>query len=597
MGPIPSRSSPFPAVRKIPTGRRAAAALITVLLMSMILLMLVGGLTGVAVMQTRDRNRYEFYKDEFAACEKALNHAYAHVQFLVNHGVPSLPTEIQNTPTPRFVGYDTVAFQMQQTAAPGLTAITSGRWKGLTLYQLHYRARVTMRKANSLAHFDHPGVSLSQNFDITYIPLFNFAIFYDPAMEIAPGVKMTVNGRVHSNGDAYIQSNSGLDFMADVTAAGSIYHGRKSGSGKSNSNGGVTFTNGTDQVSMSRSGGDGWLDSRDGDWSSQAINRWDEHVRDASHGVSPLGLPIPPVADPHSIIERSISPGDPNYVPAVENEKLENKAGLIIEGDRWGNITGKTSSGTPVDLRYHFDGGGNAVPGPHPWNPGWTKYVAQMDTFYDAREERWISSIDVDMGNLREYQAIVPANGILYVSNEDQGGNIGAVRLKNGAQLPQPSTASGFSVASDDPTYVQGDYNTVNKTLAMVAGDAITILSNAWDDDKSTNFANRVARETEANAVFMNGIVPSGNEKYSGGVENYFRFLEKWGGKKFQFSGSIIQLWRSKEAIGNWRYGNPVYDAPKRPWSWDTALGGIDGPPGAPRVVEMWRGAWTVSAP
>lgn len=575
--------------------RRGAAALVTILLCSLVLLMLVSGLTGVATMQTRDRMRYELYKDEFATCEKALNHAYAHVQFLVKHGVPNLPTEIANTPAPQLPGFDTVAFEMVQTSSPGLEAVTSGRWQGLTLYQLHYRARVTMRKSGSQSSFDHPGVTLAQNFDVTYIPLFNFAIFYDPIMEIAPGPRMTVNGRVHCNGDAYVQSNSGLDFLENVTVAGDIYHGRHPDSGKSNSNGDVSFTDGSSQRSMSRSDGDGWLDSRDGDWATASLNRWDEHVRDASHGTSPLGLPIPPVADPHSIIERSIAPGSPGYVPAVEQEKLENKAGLIIEADSSGNITGRTGAGASVDLSYHIDASGDVVPGPHPTLPAQTKYVAEMKQFYDSRESSWVSAVEVDMGNLKEYHQIVPSNGILFVSNEDQGGNMGAVRLTNGAELPQPSTATGFSVASDDPMYVQGDYNTIDQTLAMVAGDAITILSNAWDDANSTNYGDRNAQATEANAVFMNGIVPSANNNYSGGVENYFRFLEKWNGRDFTFSGSIIQLWESEKATGRWSYGNPVYTAPGRPWAWDTALGGIDGPPGAPRVVEIWRGQWEIS--
>ena len=66
-------------------------------------------------------------------------------------------------------------------------------------------------------------------------------------------------------------------------------------------------------------------------------------------------------------------------------------------------------------------------------------------------------------------------------------------------------------MTSDDPVYVQGDYNTVSKTLAMVAGDAITILSNDWSDANSSlsssNYANRVVqKDTAINAVFMIGI-------------------------------------------------------------------------------------------
>ncbi|MFW6287090.1 MAG: hypothetical protein ACOC29_04030, partial [Candidatus Sumerlaeota bacterium] len=135
-------------------------------------------------------------------------------------------------------------------------------------------------------------------------------------------------------------------------------------------------------------------------------------------------------------------------------------------------------------------------------------------------------------------------------------------------------------------------------TLAMVAGDAINVLSNAWNDANSANSGqglnNRVASPTEINSVLINGIVPSVNNNYSGGVENYFRFLENWSGKDLEFSGSIIELYESVKATGNWSYGGKVYQAPNRPWSWDTALGGEDGPPGAPSVVEIVRSNWSI---
>jgi hypothetical protein len=91
-------------------------------------------------------------------------------------------------------------------------------------------------------------------------------------------------------------------------------------------------------------------------------------------------------------------------------------------------------------------------------------------------------------------------------------------------------------------------------------------------------------------------VVPSGanpdGDSYSGGVENYFRFLENWSGVNFVFEGSIIQLWLSETALGLWSYGSPNYTAPNRIWSWDTSLVGINGPPGAPRVFEIQQTQW-----
>jgi hypothetical protein len=113
----------------------------------------------------------------------------------------------------------------------------------------------------------------------------------------------------------------------------------------------------------------------------------------------------------------------------------------------------------------------------------------------------------------------------------------------------------------DAPLHIHGDFNTVNKTLSMVAGDALYLLSNAWDDAQSNDYDARVASDTGVNAVCMHGLVPSEEGNYSGGVENNFRFLEKWSGRDLRFSGSIVIMWESQKAVGRWRYGNPVYTA------------------------------------
>jgi hypothetical protein len=358
-----------------------------------------------------------------------------------------------------------------------------------------------------------------------------------------------------------------------VTVAGSIYHGRYSQSGQSNSDGGVTFTDGSAQQSMLVNGS--WLTSLSSNWSGQAMNRWSSHVRDTAMGVSPLNLPIPSVASPHSIIEKPAG-GDPL---SVQQAKLYNQAGLRIVRASDGTITATNGSGTPVSLTYTT-------------GSGVTKSIVSSSTFWDAREEKTMASIDLNLANMKE-GGIYPSNGIVYVSSADQGLSEGAVRLVNGSQLPQSPVTAGFSVASDNPVYVKGDYNTSNKTVSMIAADAITILSNSWNDLNSSLYALRNASETTVNAVCMQGNVPSANGHYSGGVENSFRFLENWSGVKYNFNGSIVIMWNSTKATAIWGKGS-VYSPPTRIWAWDTALGGVTGPPGAPRVVQITKMSWSV---
>ncbi len=109
---------------------------------------------------------------------------------------------------------------------------------------------------------------------------------------------------------------------------------------------------------------------------------------------------------------------------------------------------------------------------------------------------------------------------------------------------------------------------------ASVMADAVNILSNAWQDSASENsVGNRGAIATTMNTAIISGVVPTGvtdaedsYTKYSGGAENYPRFLEDWsGGKVFVYHGSMIMAFESRQAYVRWGKSN-VYSPPKRKW-------------------------------
>src|SRR5207244_10886853 len=126
-----------------------------------------------------------------------------------------------------------------------------------------------------------------------------------------------------------------------------------------------------------------------------------------------------------------------------------------------------------------------------------------------------------------------------------------AIRLKDGSTLP----SSGLTVVSENPVYIQGDYNTggnnppsdtgtftsptvsgYTRKNSAVFADAINILSSAWVDTNSTQSTpNRVATSTTVNTALVTGEVPSGNGNYSGGGENFVRYLEDWTSKRFTY--------------------------------------------------------------
>jgi hypothetical protein len=127
--------------------------------------------------------------------------------------------------------------------------------------------------------------------------------------------------------------------------------------------------------------------------------------------------------------------------------------------------------------------------------------------------------------------------------------------------------------------------------------DAITFLSNSWNDANAVNtsspFSNRVAASTTVNAAVVTGNTNTTVGNYNGGVENLPRFLENWTGKNFTYKGSLIDLWQSQQASAPWAYGSPIYTAPNRIWSYDTDFNNpANLPPGTPKVRTLARVQW-----
>lgn len=204
------------------------------------------------------------------------------------------------------------------------------------------------------------------------------------------------------------------------------------------------------------------------------------------------------------------------------------------------------------------------------------------------------------------------------------------VRIRNASDLRNAKDKSGktvgLSIATDLPMYVEGCYNTdggkgssndscVNKPASLVAADAVTMLSSAWDDNRrkpkwdgwnenmkdndresqmhavrpAENLSERKAVETTFNGILMTGLVESDDGKYSGGLQNLFRFHEHWrpsGTIPYNFNGSMICMWLSKTARHRIE-SSYTYEPPSRPWSWARFQ-----PPGLPDVKYSTQREW-----
>lgn len=400
--------------------------------------------------------------------------------------------------------------------------------------------------------------------------IFNYAIFYNSDLEMLPGPDMTMTGQIHANGSIYMGSNNTLTLdSTSVHATGDIYKHRKDSS--------ETYGNTAVRIRLNGSSGacgsstcpyvtfDNLATTNAG----LSTTTWNGSVQGSGHGV---GF-IQPVTIP------SIQPNGYYY----------NNAGLRIEA---------SNSGLTVSRR-NMDGSYTDITGSLP-----TGAVTNNVQFRNNRENSNynVKVTDINLNVLRDGtcggSACFPSNGLIYATRTDavpaSGQNSATshgIRLLNGSDVAPTGSSSGLTVVTNNPLYVKGDFNTVNRKSVALISDAMNILSNNWSDSNAANLSARVATDTTVNAGFVSGIVPTDGSQYSGGFENYPRFLENWTNKWANIGGSFINVWDSQIGTGNWVYGSNQYNAPKRNWAYDAALQSSP-PPFTPIGVEVEAKSW-----
>jgi hypothetical protein len=269
----------------------------------------------------------------------------------------------------------------------------------------------------------------------------------------------------------------------------------------------------------------------------------------------------------------------------------------------------------------------------------------RWSAFYDGRENELKDVLDIDISELSAWIGgnEVRRSRVIYVEFVVPGSLSGyssetfdrildatldpAIRLANGRELPNELT-----VATEWSLYVRGDYNSVFKRPASVAGDGITILSSDWDDgdnrprdedfdecqgtvsvgnpcykyeDFADDWGYENAGETTVNAAILAGHWPtpcdheeSGcpggyDDFYGGGLENFPRFLERWrdsSGNKvvFHYAGALISPFTSQKTTGTWN--GSYYVPPQRDWWFDADFHNPQLlPPATPNVGNILR--------
>jgi hypothetical protein len=190
-----------------------------------------------------------------------------------------------------------------------------------------------------------------------------------------------------------------------------------------------------------------------------------------------------------------------------------------------------------------------------------------------------------------------------------------ALRVVDGAlgNLPTDPNGEGFTIGSENPVYVAGHYNAnaagfgdPHASAAIIA-DAVTLLSTAWDDintfktpapnaafaNRSVPAANttyyRMAVAAGKNINFQS-VVPGGSGDFGldGGVHNFLRYLEAWGGTTSHYEGSLVSLFYSQYGMAPFKCCTTVYTPPTRAYAFDTDfLDPTKLPPATPKFQDV----------
>jgi hypothetical protein len=419
-------------------------------------------------------------------------------------------------------------------------------------------------------------------FEKQIISPWNYAIFYDDDLEIHPGPSQIITGWVHTNGVLYT-GHSSLTFGSKVTDVRGWSINFMTGDGQ---HPGETPQSPSYQADIPP--------AKDTNHQPFGIDPWAVFAPRNADGSNDgwrelIKRPVPGVADPET---------DARYYNQADIHILVDASNNVTLTDLGGATINSSSTGKNGQLYTVFSGA-----------------VTTNTTIQDNREAATIRLVTLDVSRITNAvnNSTLAFNGIVYIADTSAGATGASpkrgVKIVNATSIPN----GGLAIVSENPVYIRGNVNTgptsppsntvpdptqptasgYTRQPTLIAGDAISLLSTAWSDGNSTlAVSGRKAANTTVNAAILGGIVPTGSvgSNYSGGAENFPRFLEDWGGVYLTYYGSMVCLYDSAQAIGIWGKSN-VYNPPTRRWYFDTALR-QNPPPGKLTTANYRKDRW-----
>ncbi|MFQ5658266.1 MAG: PilX N-terminal domain-containing pilus assembly protein, partial [Candidatus Methylomirabilales bacterium] len=426
------------------------------------------GLAFLATARTEDTiaSNYRNHTAAFYAAEAGLESQVASLKGILGGGLPTaaqLTAIVPAALTDPSYAFD--AFQVRQVrTTPYNSTITNGPYVGLNAQFTPFEVTASVTGPRGSR------ANLRQVINYVQIPLFQFAIYYGKGIDLdmSPSPPTVITGRIHANSDIYIAGALEVKLDGRISSTEKIYRyskldGPNPAPGDRGVNTLIKDAGGNYQTlnfdhEYDYDFNNAWSAA---DWKSAALSTFGGTVQDGAMGVGEIIPPIPsaaydpnaPTVSTHQLIEKGVS-GD---TAEMQNAKMYYKADMRIENGQLKDKGGKNININKCD-----------------------KDAITNVTFYDPREQSNVQVTEIDVKKMTDC-GFMPENGILYAH---QNGNNKGVRLKNGAELPGPTAKNpngGLTVASENPIYIMGDYNTVKKRPAAVMGDAIYALSNNWE--------------------------------------------------------------------------------------------------------------------
>ncbi|HEY1936949.1 MAG TPA: hypothetical protein VGJ33_03345 [Candidatus Angelobacter sp.] len=190
-----------------------------------------------------------------------------------------------------------------------------------------------------------------------------------------------------------------------------------------------------------------------------------------------------------------------------------------------------------------------------------------------------------------------------------------AIKVINGSLGHVPVLAGGTggtTIASENPVYVQGNYNAnaagfgasaagVNEAASAVIADSVTLLSISYTDLRGLQNPTNLAARPGATSYYRLAIAGGKNINFptattwvaaadygtDGGAHNFLKYIESWNGTS-NYEGSLVSFFYSRQAVGVFKCCTVVYGAPNRNYSFDTNfLDPAKMPPGTPRFEDI----------